>query len=55
MNNTVTKKVVIHFPNAESIIWIERKMSPVSDINGEIDFGNIEEFYLENDFYRLCR
>jgi hypothetical protein len=24
-----------------------------SDIEGEIDFGNIDEFYLENDFYRL--
>ncbi len=47
------KKIVIHFPDAESVIWIDRKMISYTDANGEIDFGNIDEFYLENDFYRL--
>ena len=47
------KKIVIHFPDVEGVIWIDRKMIPNTDANGEIDFGNIDEFYLENDFYRL--
>ncbi len=47
------KKIVIHFLNAETISWIERRMIPSTDANGEIDFGNIDEFYLENDFYHL--
>ncbi len=35
------------------LFGLMRKMISNSEIEGEIDFGNIDEFYLENDFYLL--
>lgn len=47
------KKGVINFPKVEEVVWTEVSMNPSIDIDSEVDFGNIDSFYFENDFYHL--
>lgn len=47
------KKGIINFPNVKQIIWIEITIFPSVDINLEVDFGNIDSFFYENDFYSM--
>ncbi len=45
------KKAELLFPNAKEINWIEKTLMPSKDATGEIDYGNIDELYLENGIY----
>lgn len=47
------KKAKISFPKIENIVWIEVNICPSIDANNEVDFGNIDSFFYENDFYNI--
>ena len=42
----------ITFPSATSVKWIDHRR-PIADASGDVDFGNIDRFCLEDDHYRL--
>jgi hypothetical protein len=39
------RRIRIVFPEAETISWLEKSYVPYTDATGEVDFGNIDEFY----------
>jgi hypothetical protein len=42
------------FPNVRHTGWIKKTMTPYTDANGEIDYGNIDAFFLiEGHYYIL--
>lgn len=47
------RKMRIKFPHTRELKWLRKTMQPTTDINGEVDYGNIYDFYLENAHYRL--
>lgn len=47
------KKAIISFSNVENIVWVEVNMCPNIDIDGEVDFGNIDSFFYEDNFYNI--
>lgn len=47
------KKAEIFFPAKKRIDWIEKKMISSRDLDGEIDFGNIDYFFRRDDKYYL--
>lgn len=47
------KNGIISFPQIENIIWVKVNMNPSTDANNEVDFGNIDSFFYENDFYNI--
>ena len=46
-------RVDLVFPNPRRVEWIERAMRPITDASGEIDYGNIDSFEWQTDFYEL--
>jgi hypothetical protein len=47
------RKALLRFPETERVEWLERSMKPYTDASGEIDYGNIDEFYQTNGNYYL--
>lgn len=47
------KKAVLSFPAATEIIWVEVNIDPAIDANGEVDFGNIDSFFYNDQYYEL--
>ncbi len=47
------RKAQISFLNVESVIWTNKISKAFTDATGEIDFGNIDEFILENGIYKI--
>ncbi len=43
----------MNFPEVERIIWVEVYMFPSKDLDGEIDFGNIDSFIYDGEYYNL--
>lgn len=47
------RKARIYFPDAERVEWIEKSMIPSTDATGNVDYGNIDEFFLANEHYHV--
>ena len=47
------KKAIISFPKIENIVWVEVNICPSIDANNEADFGNIDSFFYEDNFYNI--
>ncbi len=47
------KKGKIIFPAITSIKWLTKTFSPTKDLNGEIDYGNIDYFICQGNEYHL--
>ncbi|MCP4407314.1 MAG: hypothetical protein GY807_06040 [Gammaproteobacteria bacterium] len=47
------RRIKIHIKDTESIRWISRTMVPSTDLNGTIDYGNINEFEFEDGTYTI--
>ena len=48
------KKAELSFPTVTEIIWVEVNIIPSKDANGEVDFGNIDLFFYNDQYYELC-
>lgn len=48
------KKANIVFTEVESVSWIEKNIQPIVDVDGTIDFGNIDTFIVLTTGYQLC-
>lgn len=44
----------IIFPNTRKVIWMDRSSTCFHDASGECDYGNIDEFYKDDDGYHLA-
>ena len=47
------RRASIVFPSLKKADWQDRSFVPSVDKDGEVDYGNIDSFYLENDVYHL--
>ena len=47
------KKAKLSFSNAKKITWIEKSNVFFTDANNEIDYGNIDEFFKEENYFYL--
>ncbi len=47
------KKAKLRFFNATEITWIEKTNVFFTDANNEIDYGNIDEFFKEENYFYL--
>jgi hypothetical protein len=47
------RRVAIVFSELRSVDWIERSMKPITDADGETDYGNIDSFTLDRDQYEI--
>ena len=47
------KQATINFPEVVKAIWVEVNMFPYKDLDGEIDFGNIDSFIYDGEYYNL--
>ena len=47
------RKAEIIFTDVQCIEWKNRRMQKFSDVKSEIDYGNIDEFYLDDQAYHL--
>jgi hypothetical protein len=47
------RKAQISFSNVKSIKWTDKIKSPNKDLSGEVDFGNIDEFFLADEIYKI--
>ena len=47
------KKGRLLFKGITQHSWLEKIMKPIKDIDGEVDYGNIDWFYLEDGHYRI--
>jgi hypothetical protein len=47
------KKYKIKFPYVRDYQWINKKMTPIHNPDGSVDYGNIDEFYLKNKKYHI--
>ena len=47
------KKAKLRFYNAKQIKWIEKTNVFFTDANNEIDYGNIDEFFKEENYFYL--
>ena len=47
------KKAVLNFPMVVEVIWVEKSLIPFTDLSGEIDFGNIDSFSYNGNYYNL--
>ena len=45
------KKGYIKFVNVVEVEWKEKNMRPSTDLNGTVDYGNIDYFYQEDGHY----
>ncbi len=43
----------IIFPDTKKVNWSKKSFNPTEDIDGEIDYGNIDSFVFENGKYHL--
>jgi hypothetical protein len=41
------------FPNVRRVSWLEHHLRPSTDAAGEVDYGNIDVFYKDDDTYHL--
>ena len=48
------RKTHLHFSNVKKVAWAQKSMHPYEDANGEVDYGNIDEFYLVDGHYYLA-
>ena len=48
------RRIRIVFPEAKTISWVDKFMFPYTDANGEVDFGNIDEFCELDGHYLLA-
>ena len=44
---------MLRFPNVKRVQWLEKSMMQYTDATGEVDYGNIDEFYLVDGHYYL--
>jgi len=44
---------MLRFPSVERVEWLEKSMTPYTDATGTVDYGNIDEFYLDDEHYYL--
>lgn len=44
---------LLSFPNVGRVKWIEKSMMPSTDATGEVDYGNIDEFFRTDGHYYL--
>jgi hypothetical protein len=47
------RKAELAFLEAEKVEWISKKMHPFTDANGDIDYGNIDKFFVQDMTYHL--
>lgn len=47
------KKIRLSFLDAAAYEWLKKKFIAFSDSSGEIDYGNIDLFTIDNDNYML--
>jgi|HubBroStandDraft_4_1064222.scaffolds.fasta_scaffold04524_5 hypothetical protein len=47
------KNIVIAFLGVKQYRWLEKKMAPTRDPDGQTDFGNIDELYALNGKYYM--
>lgn len=47
------KKGFLTFKNYHSYNWVNKNMRPSYDLNNQIDYGNIDSYYYENDAHYL--
>lgn len=47
------KQGTLTFPNTESYNLVRSNTQPSKDPDGSIDYGNLDEFYINNDSYTL--
>ena len=53
MNNTIIKKLNFLFFDVSLIYWNEKNITPFLDANNFKDFGNIDIFEYNQNFYHL--
>lgn len=46
-------KALLGFPSVSKIIWHEKHFNLYHDANGDVDYGNIDIFYFQDDVYHL--
>jgi hypothetical protein len=46
-------RVAIVFIEPRSVDWLERSMKPITDPDGETDYGNIDSFTFDQDRYEI--
>ncbi len=47
------RKAQISFSNVKSLFWTDKNSQYSTDASGEIDFGNIDEFFLVDGIYKI--
>lgn len=47
------RKGLLRFTNVERVLWIEKSLIPYTDAKGDVDYGNIDEFFLEGECYYI--
>lgn len=47
------RKAQIIFSNIQSIKWTDKIQKPSKDLSGELDFGNIDEFFLDDKIFKI--
>lgn len=47
------KKAKITFANVQQVKWLEKTMRPTTNVDGSVDFDNIDYFYSKGDVYSL--
>ncbi len=47
------RQAEILFPNVRKVVWKENRLIPISDRDGLIDYGGIDEFYCSGHHYHL--
>ena len=43
----------ILFSNVKKAEWVKKIMLPIKDASGDIDYGNIDEFYFQDGHYHI--
>ena len=47
------RKAMLQFTNVELVTWMMKSLVPYTDAEGQIDYGNIDEFFFDGKCYHL--